>query len=346
MIMNVKSLYDEFQQSSEGFYDDLKLADLDLKHQAIVLDSYNESNLINDLNFRNWSGQNDLGYVSQFRPKFGFKKGFLRPFYRKIFRSTEESYLEQAILDDMSLLEKKGYSHFLSENPVNDTPGGYYYSSHLGANVTIRWLRYIYLLGRINSFIVNKKNTIWLDVGSYYGGLQGLVKKYNNNINIILVDFHHQLARSYIYLKTLYPNACHILPNQITNNMSLEGDTIMYCPISKFQTLRDSRVSLFTNFFSFGEMSRESLDGYLSSDIFINSEKIYLANRFVSSPFFEPTYSNDTNILDYIKYNHTISYFDVFPMHHYQLIKRDILSGSGFRNVSSSYFELLMEKPY
>ena len=51
--------------------------------------------------------------------------------------------------------------------------------------------------------IPNNVNKIWIDVGSYYGGVAGLVKKYFPEIRIILVDFHHQLCRSYLYLSEL-----------------------------------------------------------------------------------------------------------------------------------------------
>ena len=42
------------------------------------------------------------------------------------------------------------------------------------------------------------------------------------------------------------------------------------------------------------------------------SNSIYLVNRFVSSPFFEPTYQNTLNVFDYEKKIKT-TYFDVFP---------------------------------
>jgi hypothetical protein len=69
-----------------------------------------------------------------------------------------------------------------------------------------------------------------------------------------------------------------------------------------------------------------------------------LVNRFVSSPFFEKTYDTDITVMDYIDYDSQVSYFDMFPMHHYAIYNRDVLGAKGFRNVSSPYFELIIKK--
>ena len=82
----------------------------------------------------------------------------------------------------------------------------------------------------------------------------------------------------------------------------------------------------------------------MDSRLFKESENIYLVNRVVSSPFFEKTYDTDVSILDYIKSFRKIKYFDLFPMHHYLLLKRKLFGRVGFRNVSSPYFEIITTK--
>ena len=77
--------------------------------------------------------------------------------------------------------------------------------------------------------LVNNNST-WLDIGSYYGGLQGLVKKYYPESKMIMVDFNHQLTRSYIYLKQLYPGANHVFPNEISSIKSLGFSIAAKCP--------------------------------------------------------------------------------------------------------------------
>jgi hypothetical protein len=75
-----------------------------------------------------------------------------------------------------------------------------------------------------------------------------------------------------------------------------------------------------------------------------SARKQYFVNRFVSAPFFEKTYDSDVTFLDYVSTNRNLSYFDIFPMHHYQIIKRKVLGTDGYRNVSSSYFEVVLDR--
>ena len=78
--------------------------------------------------------------------------------------------------------------------------------------------------------------------------------------------------------------------------------------------------------------------------MFKKAQISYIVNRFVSSPFFEKTYDSDLNILDYKDEFRNIKYFDVFPIHHYNLIYRKLYGRKYFRNISSSYFEMVTQK--
>jgi putative sugar O-methyltransferase len=230
----------------------------------------------------------------------------------------------------------------MQDNPVHKTLGVGDYYSIAGTTVNFRWLRYIYLAKRIlDSQILNKDN-VWVDIGSYYGGLQGLIKKYNPRLKIVMVDFHHQLCRSFIYLYNIYPNAIHIMPDEINKFESFDSlpeGSIAYVPAGKFSQISFNNADLVTNFFSFGEMTHKVFDSYYNSELFNKSKRLFLVNRFVSAPFFEGTYNTNLNILNYIKNERNIDYFDVFPMHHYMLHERNLFNRFGFRNASSSYFE-------
>jgi hypothetical protein len=191
-----------------------------------------------------------------------------------------------------------------------------------------------------------KKDSIWVDIGSFYGGLQGLVKKYVPDSKIVLVDFHHQLCRSYIYLKTLFPDAVHIFPNDVKkykNLKNLPSGSIMYVPVTYYHLIANGKVDLVSNFFSLGEMRRLFFKKYINSQLFKKASSKFLVNRFVSSPFFEKTYDTDITILDYVDANSKVTYFDVFPLHHYAIYNREVLGTKAFRNVSSSYFELIIK---
>jgi hypothetical protein len=191
------------------------------------------------------------------------------------------------------------------------------------------------------------KGGVWVDVGSYYGGLQGLIRKYHPESRLVLVDFHHQLCRSFIYLSHLFPNAKHIMPDHLAeyeNPMAIPEGAIMYVPASEYGRIADQTVDLVTNFFSLGEMKREFFNIYMTSRLFRESRKVFLVNRFVSAPFFEKTYDSDVSMLDYIAPERNKEYFDVFPIHHYMLIKRNLFGRESFRNVSSPYFEMVTSK--
>ena len=79
----------------------------------------------------------------------------------------------------------------------------------------------------------------------------------------------------------------------------------------------------------------------MRSKLFRDSKNTYLVNRLVSAPFFEKTHDSDLSILDYIKIGKSPDYFDIFPMQHYILEKRELFGRNTYRNTSSSHFEMI-----
>lgn len=340
----------EFIKNAPDFEKDLVIDDIDDKHKKIVSNAYTQTNLNAAFwkNFRNWSGQGDgLTPKDFFVDVIGNNKSLINTakfFYAKIFRRLQERFYWATLRDDVELIKKIGAENILKENPVSRSPNPGKYCIVDGFEINQRWARYVYLTKRILENNLLGRSGVWVDVGPFYGGLQGLLKRYIPNSRIVLVDFHHQLCRSYIYLKTLYPDATHIFPNQViqyTNLESLPENSILYVPVSSYELIKDSKVDLVTNFFSLGEMRRSHFRNYMTSGLFMNAKNVFLVNRFVSAPFFEKTYDSDLNVIDYLSDKRKVAYFDVFPMHHYQLIDREILNHKEFRNTSSSYFELL-----
>jgi hypothetical protein len=134
------------------------------------------------------------------------------------------------------------------------------------------------------------------------------------------------------------------LPSQVSEYpdfTSMPEGSFIYVPASDYERLPEQSVDLFSNFFSFGEMKREFFNIYMNSKLFHDSKNTYLVNRFVSTPFFEKTYDSDLCILDYLKSGKILEYFDIFPMHNYMLVKRDLFGRNASRNTSSSYFEMI-----
>jgi putative sugar O-methyltransferase len=323
---------------------------LDSKHQKIIA-TLNESSdwlaSFNEDDIRTWSMQDDIGqlpYLPDYLQRSGLLiVNFLKFLYHKVrFRKLSKT-IKESITDDIAVIENRWGVKTLSENPVNETPGKPKYSQIKGFKVNTRWMRYLYLANVICDRKLISKNGIWVDIGSYYGGVQGIVHKYVPDAKIILVDFHHQLFRSYVYLSQLYPDVEHRLGIEATLSDSTNG-SFCYVHVSDFERLSDLKIDLISNFFSLGEMKRETFEIYRDSALFSQAKNLYLVNRFVSAPYFEPTYDNDLSILDYKFKNHLSNYFDVFPIHHFYALNRKVFDVQRPRNTSSPYFEMVLSK--
>ena len=46
---------------------------------------------------------------------------------------------------------------------------------------------------------------------------------------------------------------------------------------------------------------------------------------------------------DYIK-QRTLDYFDIFPIHHYQILRRKVFGQVAMRPISSPYFEMIAKR--
>lgn len=349
--MSTADLAEHFINNAPRFHEDLELDDIDEKHVKILTDSYKEvkaGSAFNKNSFRNWKGQSDTNVPAQINASAiqgdGLALALMKYAYLKLLRRSQDKALLTTFMDDMAIINMIGGGNLLEENPVHQTPGSTLAYHINNTSVNLRWLRYIYLLKRILDLDILTEGGIWVDVGSFYGGLQGLVHKYNPEAKIVMVDFHHQLCRSYIYLSQLYPDAKHILPKDLSEYNKLEElpkGAFMYVPVSEYDAIADQTVDLVSNFFSLGEMRREFFNIYHRSRLFRESKKVYLVNRFVSAPFFEKTYDTDVSILDYTTEARSIDSFDVFPMHHFMQLKRQLFGRKSLRNTSSSYFEMM-----
>ncbi len=343
-------LAEEFIKNTDNFFDE-NYELIDLKHNKIIKNFYSE--IKNNKNYfknklRNWSMQEDHSCPPQLSfLKFkilGVWKVLKFYLLRKIYNIFNFEH-ERAFFDDLEILKKNCNLSILKNNPVHLTPGcDNFYESKENIITNYRWNRYLYIADRILKNNILDNNEIWIDIGPFYGGLQSIIKKEKPNINIFLVDFKHQLCRSYIFLKQLFPESKHLLPNQINKNLFNESlsDSIVYIPVEKFDLINSIKAKLITNIFSFGEMKEQTFENYKNSKVYKNAKFKFLINRFVSSPYFEKTYDNSTNILNYLNKD-TIKYFDIFPIHHYQSPKRKLFGSIKNRPMSSPYFELLLE---
>lgn len=322
---------------------------LDAKHSNVIGLLSQKGNWLVGLkskDLRSWEGQNDLGVPINVRYvrtlDFDFGRKWLKFCFELIFRRKINNEIRDSILDDIEIIKLIGGEECLSNNPVINTPGKPIHWTTNEFSVNTRWLRYIYLATRMKNEELFEQGGTWVDIGSYYGGLQSIVAKSTDQARIILVDFHHQLFRSFAYLKEIFPNAIHDLGGDQLYNHAISELSFHYIHVGSFFKLNNIEIDLLTNFFSFGEMKRDTFQNYRESQPYKNAKRVYLVNRFVSAPFFDPTYDSDLNVFDYQTPARKMTYFDIFPIHYFSSLPRFILGRKRRRNISSPYFEMIL----
>ena len=347
--MSHKEIAKIFISKCSNFETDLSES-IDRKHDRIVKSSEikikkNFDNFVE--NFRSWEEQTDMGAPIQFTLEH-FKTLSIKNNLKKLIKKIifyEDKEFNRSFFDDVQIIKLSKADEILKDNPVHKTPGvkDFYIYENLSTNY--RWNRYAYEANQILKKNLLKENDIHVDLGSYYGGLQSFLFKKLNSCKFFLVDFNHQLLRSFIFLKSQYPNANHILPDDVKDKFENNFKPgFYYLTIDNYFRLKSLKPTLFSNSFSLGEMTDEYFEKYLNSNILKSSRYLYLVNRFVSTPYFEKTYENTKNISSYFKIDgFGVKYFDIFPIHHYQVVKRKIFKKKAKRPISSSYFELILE---
>ena len=341
-------LIKEFIDNSDNFWNDHNISNLDLKHKKILKNfshRYKKNIKLFSDEIIDWESQSNLGAPFQLsfkKMKYSSFRQFLRNF-KNIF--IQNYFNKISFFDDLEIIKKNKGLNIIKDSPVHLSLGStdlFFIEKNVSSNN--RWNRYIYIASQIrNRKLLSHKAKNWLDIGSFYGGLQIILKKYYKDQNFYLLDFNHQLCRSYVLLKKLYPNSNHILPNQI-GKVIKNKNNFYYIPVQNLKDIENIKFDLVTNFFSFGEMSRPFFNYYFKNKFINNSKTLYFINRIVSSPWFEPTYKNDLNIFDYENKNFKTIFFDIFPIHHYKNIKRKLFGKISYRPISSPFFEKIMLK--
>ena len=195
-----------------------------------------------------------------------------------------------------------------------------------------------------------------LDIGSYYGGFQYVAKKVFKNSTHILVDFPHQLSRSSLFLNESFPNSIILsiydrksldkfFNDEIKNSYDfLLLSTDFYSAFSERLHKNGISIDLITNFYSLGEMPRNSFKSYMESELMKNAKNIYFCNRYDSSPFYEKTYEESYSLLDYLVKEFNIILNRSSGIHNYMMPIRKYNGVKKSRPISSGYFELIQSK--
>ena len=334
---------------------------LDRKHSEIV----NNAKKIEFSDFcksyRNWDQQSDSGIPFQINFYNFHSYGYIR--YLKyliskiktliLFKCDEVDYF----FDDLEIIKLINGYDILRNCPLHKTPGNnlaFFINKNISANV--RWLRYVYFVSLIrNQLNKNFRSNIFLDIGSYYGGFQYVMKKTYQYSKHIMVDFPHQLSRAALFLTKSFPDSKiftiynektleeFFMKNRTSNFEFLLVSTDFYSQFSKEFSKTDLTIDLATNFYSLGEMPREFFNSYLGSEIIKNSRFLYFCNRYDSSPYYEKTFQESYSIIDYLVKGFEITLNRSSGIHNYMMPIRKLFGTNKSRPISAGYFELIQK---
>lgn len=356
MKKNSAQIYSEFSiRLNNGIQNtNLESKKLSSKYQKISKIAEEEilSGNFSNRHIKSWSQQDDLGVPIQLRRLINIDEFFLenllcllRDFLPHNFLKKE--FKKHALQDDLNVLSHLGFISILKQNPLLGTPftRDIYFSNKLSFNS--RYLRYIYIVGQIEKYklLSQDKKQTHVDIGNYYGGLQTLLYKKFPHTSFVSIELPHQLFRSYLYHKKMFPDATQIVgvkELEYYQNQREEFGCFIYLLPEDYDLIHNYRkINLLTNFLSFGEMSRYNFDNYMKSPSTLKSKKYYFVNRFISSPSLDKTYDADITVNDYFIKETKLLNFDIFPIHHYMITKRKFLNSNWYRNVASPQFELI-----
>ena len=236
-----------------------------------------------------------------------FTKNFfnnLIPYKNLVFKNVIKKF---NLLNDEEVLLLKNELLF---NKVGNPP----YLRKNGISFNKRWIyniHYTYLIKTFIKDVFKDENKIVCDIGGGYGILSYMLKKLNFSGNYILIEFPEQLLTAKYFLKSNFTNLkinsleeTFEHKHNFDNNFVKKFDVFL-CPINLFYKINSLKINLVTNFFSFGEMSKENFSKYMKSDLLKNTEYFLSINRLFS----KIEYGTDIDILDYNYHNFQKLYF-------------------------------------
>jgi putative sugar O-methyltransferase len=230
----------------------------------------------------------------------------LIPYKNLIFKSIIQKH------DLLNEEEKKLINDELKFSEI----GNPYFISHNGVKFNKRWIHnihYIYLIKKYLNELLDKSETLIIDIGGGYGILGHMLNRINFKGTYILVEFPEQLIVAQYFLKS------SLLDKKISsleffyNNLDNLDDNlvrkfnIFLCPCEEYNKLNLSNIDLVTNFFSFGEMEEKNFKEYFDSNILKNTKYIFFINRFYS----HNEYDNNISILNYNLSSFKKLHFDI-----------------------------------
>tara|TARA_B100000963_G_scaffold140321_2_gene122226 strand:+ start:19499 stop:20596 length:1098 start_codon:yes stop_codon:yes gene_type:complete len=238
------------------------------------------------------------------------------------------------MLEDLfEFIKKKKILKLLINNSSPKTGSPQLYKKK-NSYFTQRWIRHVWLLQLYNKFLKSKNIKIVLDIGSNYGALPYLLKKNDNNLKFILVDFPESLATAKYFLKKELPDtkiaSFEDLKNftNIDSNL-LENYDFVLVPCFWIDKIKSDLVDLTINVASFNEMNRYWFNRYTNCDAYKTSKYIFLFNRFKRHAV--EIGENPIDILDLNLSKFRKIFFDVSQLYKWDYTKREYIFGIPYK---------------
>lgn len=223
---------------------------------------------------------------------------------------------KKVLRSSLRVVAERGFGPFLEKYPCSAV-GNPNTAYHKGSRYTYRWNRHIYLLGLFKQTLEARLGADFtcMDIGSSYGVFSSLVKKECPKSRHVLVDFFEQLVLAHYFLGMEFPGARIATLKDIYNLNSIDAEFIkkhdfILVPVEYYKKVAPQTVDLVSNFFSFGEMSKEAFDYYQKSEPFLSARYFFTVNGFYS----QPVYDNNISILDYSLNDFEKLHFDISPL--------------------------------
>ena len=336
-MFQVESLSDVVDKLNEGcfdFTDDsyLNLVEISYKERilgqrSLLVDSKKQVEFIK--NFRHPSSPSIIKDIQTFkgypRPRKNNPKEFALYLAVKLAFFHPYFWAEKDFVD-WNFNRYKFFEDLNGSNPSIPLVGNPPRQVNDGLLWNMRWIRYLYLQGRIKSVLQSKyasiKNVI--DLGGCYGGFLGLMAKDRSDMSLTLVEFAENLPLAAYYLAKTLPGYTINIVNKKDNKVCQAPGNVYLVPAHCSAKALDNSYDLFCNHVSLGEMSRNHFDDYVNSTAYKFSRFRQIVNRFSSNPNPLPhkngkgksfSWSNNQTFVDYKLDD--ILYFDVFPYYHF-----------------------------
>ena len=210
-----------------------------------------------------------------------------------------------------------------------------------GRRFNERSLRHLRSTAIVNQYIEFNEGDVVLDIGGGYGQFIMQLRRSNQKIKAVIVDFPEQLLLARYYIGMLDPalrvNSLETLYQSDQKLVDLENAfDVLLVPVDRYDLITDLKCKLVCNFSSFGEMPKKQFLEYLNSKVIRNADYFFTINRTDSFP----TYDNLTSIIDYLVDDFQHIHFQISPIwdHYFKSISPFYVKKHSFL---SRNFELL-----